>query len=341
MVQIFTTDNPLHPGESHLADLTARARTLEESPAVDAVLVGYSATWPHNQVTAPFVFAATRRLSLIVAHRPGVMAPTAAARYFATLDALSGGRLALNIVVGGADKDLRREGDDLPKAARYERAIEYLDVMKRAWSEQESFDHSGTYFTAERVRHDLRPETGHIPIYMGGDSEDAVEFGATHADRYMLWGEPLAGTGERIERVTQAAARHGRKPSFSLSLRLFVADTDEEAWRAARAAEQAVKDAAGSRQILRSASTDTSTGRERQLAFAGTDVHDDCFWTGLVSLLGGFANSAALVGTPDRVLRSLAAYRDLGIDAFLLTGGVYGIWTPELEDFAARVKREL
>ncbi|MFB6549329.1 MULTISPECIES: LLM class flavin-dependent oxidoreductase [unclassified Streptomyces] len=341
MVQIFTTDNPLHPGESHLSDLATRARTFESSKAVDSVLVGYSSTWPHNQVTAPFVFAATQRLSLIVAHRPGVMAPTAAARYFSTLNALSGGRLAVNVVVGGADKDLRREGDGLPKAARYERAIEYLDVMKRAWSEQDSFDHHGTYFDAERVRHDLRPESGHIPVFMGGDSDDAVQFGATHADRYMLWGEPLAGTRERVERVTRAATAHGRKPSFSLSLRLFVADTDEEAWRQARAAEQAVKDATGSRQIIRSASTDTSTGRERQLAYTGTDVHDDCFWTGLVSLLGGFANSAALVGTPDRVLRALAAYRDLGIDAFLLTGGVYGIWEPALENFAARVKREL
>lgn len=341
MVQIFTTDNPLHPGESHLTDLAARARTFDSSQAVDAVLVGYSSTWPHNQATAPFVFASTQRLSLIVAHRPGVLAPTAAARYFSTLNALSGGRLAVNVVVGGADKDLRREGDRMPKAARYERATEYLDVMKRAWNEQEPFDHHGAYFDAERVRHDLRPDSGHIPIFMGGDSDDAVQFGATHADRYMLWGEPLAGTRERIERVTRAAAAHGRKPTFSLSLRLFVADTDEEAWRQARAAEQAIKDATGSRQILRSASTDTSTGRERQLSLTGTNVHDDCFWTGLVSLLGGFANSAALVGTPDRVLRALAAYRDLGVDAFLLTGGVYGIWEPSLEDFAARVKREL
>ncbi|GAA3311575.1 LLM class flavin-dependent oxidoreductase [Streptomyces cinereospinus] len=341
MVQIFTTDNPLHPGESQLSDLVTRAQALEASEAVDAVLVGYSSTWPHNQVTAPYLFAATERLSLIVAHRPGVMAPTAAARYFATLDALSGGRLALNVVVGGADKDLRREGDALPKTDRYQRATEYLDVMKRAWSEQASFDHHGTYYQAERVRHDLRPANGHIPVFMGGESEDAVQFGATHADRYMLWGEPLAGTAERIARVTEAAAAHGRTPSFSLSLRLFIADTDEEAWRQARAAEQAVKEASGSRAILRSASTDTSVGRERQLAATAQDVHDDCFWTGLVSLLGGFANTAALVGTPERVMRSLAAYRNLGVDAFLLTGGIYGIWEPALEDFAARVKREL
>lgn len=58
-------------------------------------------------------------------------------------------------------------------------------------------------------------------------------------------------------------------------------------------------------------------------------------------MLGGFANSAALVGTPDRVMAALKAYRELGIDAFLLTTGQDGFWEPSLEAFAARVKAEL
>ena len=77
------------------------------------------------------------------------------------------------------------------------------------------------------------------------------------------------------------------------------------------------------------------------MATTQQDVHDDCFWTGLVKLLGGFANSAALVGTPDRVFESLRAYRDLGVSAFLLTTGDEGFWEPSLEDFAVSVKREL
>lgn len=60
-----------------------------------------------------------------------------------------------------------------------------------------------------------------------------------------------------------------------------------------------------------------------------------------MKLLGGFANSAALVGTPDRVMESLARYRDLGVDAFLLTTGPFGIWDASIEEFAQRVKREL
>lgn len=107
------------------------------------------------------------------------------------------------------------------------------------------------------------------------------------------------------------------------------------------AVEKMIVEAEGSNIFMRSSTTDKSVGRNRQLAIAEEEIHDDCFWTRLVSLLGGFANSAALVGAPDRVLESLRCYRDLGVGAFLFTAGPFGIWDAELEPFLQRVKREL
>ena len=341
-MKIFTTGNPFAPGVPDLHALRHRAAEWEASEAIDMVLIGYSAIWPQNIVTSSMIASMTHRLGLIVAHRPGVMHPAHAARMFATLDFLSGGnRLALNLVSGSSDKDLAREGDYTPKAERYARATDYVEFLKRAWTEERSFDYEGAYARAAGVRLLMKPVGNHVPVFMGGESDEAVEFGAKHADTYMLWGEPVAGTRERIERVRKAAAIHGRHPEFSLSLRLFLGSSDEEAWTAARAVEQKIIDSDGSGRFLRSATTDKSVGRERQLATTQQDVHDDCFWTGLVKLLGGFANSAALVGTPDRVFDTLRAYRDLGIGAFLLTTGEDGFWEPSLEQFAARVKREL
>ncbi len=341
-MKIFTTGNPFAPGIPDLDALRRRAAEWEASEAIDMVLIGYSSIWPQNIVTASMIASMTRRLGLIVAHRPGVMHPAHAARMFATLDFLSGGnRLALNLVSGSSDKDLAREGDYTPKAERYARATDYVEFLKRAWTEERSFDYESAYARAAGVRLLMKPVGSHVPVFMGGESDEAVAFGAKHADTYMLWGEPVAGTRERIERVRKAASGHGREPEFSLSLRLFLGDTDEEAWAKARAVEQTIVEAEGSGRFLRSAATDTSVGRERQLATVQQDVHDECFWTGLVKLLGGFANSAALVGTPERVFRSLRAYRDLGIGAFLLTTGDDGFWEPSLEEFAVRVKREL
>ncbi|RRQ25536.1 LLM class flavin-dependent oxidoreductase [Rhodococcus sp. Eu-32] len=341
MVDIFTGLQPLEIGETDPALLIERAYQLNASEAIDRVLVGYSSIWPHNHATAPFLAALTDKLSLIVAHRPGVIDPAAAARYFATLDVLSGGRLAINLVTGGSDKDLHREGDYLPKSERYARASEYLDVMKAAWSTTAAFDHNSRYYKAERIHPLIQPLNKHVPIFMGGESDDAVDFGASHADLYMLWGEPLDGTAQRIERVREAATKYSRPIEFSLSLRLFVGDTDEAAWDAARAVENTILGAQGTTKFLRSSSTDVSVGRNRQLALTEEELHDDCFWTGLVKLLGGFANSAALVGTEDRILESLAKYRDLGISAFLITTGAEAAWDPSLENIARRMKKEL
>ena len=342
-MQIFTTGNPFAPGVPDQAALKRRAAEWEASEAIDKVLVGYSALWPQNMVTASMMAAVTERLGLIVAHRPGVMHPAHAARAFGSLDFLSGGdRLALNIVSGSSDKDLAREGDYTPKAERYARAADYVEFMKKAWEEGPPFDWESPYAKAAGVRMLMKPVGGHVPIYMGGESDEAIAFGAKHADTYMLWGEPVAGTAERIERVRRAAEAHGRAPAFSLSLRLFVADTDEAAWAEARRVEQVIVEAQGSSRFLRSSATDQSVGRDRQLKTTQQDTHDDgVFWTGLVKLLGGFANSAALVGTPDRVFAALRRYRDLGVSAFLLTTGEEGFWEPSLESFALRVKQEL
>jgi alkanesulfonate monooxygenase len=341
MVELFTGIQPLQGDERSPDPLVERAHQMDSSEAIDRVLIGYSSIWSHNHATVPYLLASSTKVSPILAHRPGVMAPTAAARYFATLDVLARGRLALNVVVGGSDKDLMREGDALPKSDRYRRAIEYLDLVRRTWTSPEPFDHHGEFYDATSVSIQARPVQGEVPIFMGGESDEAVDFGARHADLYMLWGEPLAGTKERIDRVRTAATGYGRDMRFSLSLRLFVADTDEEAWAQARDVEAQIQDAQGTNRFLRSSKGDTSVGRQRALALTDEELHDDCFWTGLTKLLGGFANSQALVGSYDRVLDALAAYRNLGVDAFLVTTGAEAQWDPALEEYLMTVKKAL
>jgi alkanesulfonate monooxygenase len=341
MVDFFTGVQPLGLDETDPTAFERRVRELDASDAIDRVLVGYSSIWPHNHATAPYLLALTEKLSPIVAHRPGVMAPVAAARYFATLDVLAQGRLAINVVVGGSDKDLHRESDFTPKAERYDRAVEYLDLVRRTWTEPDSFDHHGRYFTAENVKILTRPHQGQVPIFMGGESDAAVNFGARHADLYMLWGEPFAGTSERIERVRAAADGYGRPMDFSLSLRLFLGDTEDDAWALARDAESRILAAQGTHAFLRSSSTDTSVGRQRALALTDDELHDDCFWTGLTKLLGGFANSQALVGTEEQVLDTLGRYHELGVGTFLVSTGAEASWDPALEDFLLRAKKEM
>jgi len=343
MVKVFTAVEPLVSPEQDMATLRERAELMESSEVLDGVLIGYNSSQPHNHASAAFVLALTQRTKVIIAHRPGVMHPSVAARFFSTLDQLSGGRVSLNIIAGGTDRETEREGDYLPKEERYARATEYVELLRRIWSDPEPIDYDGTYFRMARVNQLIRPVSGGLPIYMGGDSDAALEFGGKVTDTYMLWGEPIEQTRQRVDRIGEVAAKYGRRPLVSLSLRLFLGDTDEEAWTVARAAEETIRQAQPKKPAGRPASALAEVGRQRQMAIAQEgEIHDDCFWTGIMTLMGGFGNTASLVGTPDRIMATLRKYVDVGVDAFLIsTGDGYGMWDRSLESFAARMKAEL
>ena len=298
------------------------------------MLIGYGSASPDGWAIAAAALAATTQLTALVAHRPGVMHPVTAARMAATHHYISGGRLALNVVSGGSPGDQLREGDDLAKEERYTRAIEYMDIVKMVWAATSPVDFIGKYYTLSRAFL-LQPPPSPVPIFMGGASKEALAFGVKHADTYMLWGEPLAETTERVAEIESAARGEGReRPRISTSLRLIVGETPEEAWSKA----EAIAEALGAPRTLRHVN---DVGRQRQLEIAkGSLRHDTNFWTGIMLATGGMGNTSALVGTPDELVASLAAYRELGIDSLLLTGHD-GRWSESLAPLIARVRREL
>ena len=75
-------------------DFTRRHAQAHEDAGFDRVLIGYGSSWPEGTQVAAHVAAHTQRLGLLIAHRPGFVFPTLAARQFATLDQFAGGRVA-------------------------------------------------------------------------------------------------------------------------------------------------------------------------------------------------------------------------------------------------------
>ena len=110
-----------------------------EAAGFDMVLVGYSSSSAEGFLVAMHAAGRTERMSYLVAHRPGFVAPTLFARKVATFDQLTGGRLALHIITGKTDAEQEGDGDFTPKAERYERAQEYLHLMKRTLDRRQAF----------------------------------------------------------------------------------------------------------------------------------------------------------------------------------------------------------
>ncbi len=305
------------------------ARAHEEA-GFDRVLIGYASTQPDGLQVAAHAAAHTERLSYLVAHRPGFLAPTVAARAFATLDQLSQGRVALHTITGGSDKEQARDGDFSTREQRYARSAEFLQILKRAWTEDQPFSFAGEHYRVEDFLSDVKPhQQPRIPIYFGGSSQAAYDVGGAEADVFALWGEPLAETAEQIASVRAAAAAAGRTdggPRFSVSFRPILGATEELAWeRAHRILETSTANIAAVRKkfgpMISGADGPQNIGSQRLLAAAAKgELHDRALWTPIAAAVGAYGNTTALVGTPETVAQALLDYVDLGVTTLLIRG---------------------
>lgn len=294
------------------------ARTAEDN-GFDRLLIGSFATWPDNNQIAAYVLHNTERLGVMLAHRPGFVAPTVAARQLATLDQFSEGRLAVHVISGGTDVDQQRDGDFLAHDERYARTAEYLSVVKQVWSSEQPFDHHGDYYRVKGALSTVKPwRSSGVPIFFGGSSAAAFEVAGRHAEVYALWGESLAQTAETIANVRQAAARHGREDQikFLLAFRPLVADTEEAAWARSRELLAAAKARYPQAPVLHQ---NVGSQRLREAAAQGA-VLDQRLWTEFAAVTGAHGNSTALVGTPQQVADALLEYHKLGVEKFLIRG---------------------
>lgn len=300
--------------------VTRFARAHEDN-GFDRVLIGYHTTAPDGWALASHVAATTERLHVLLAHRPGFVAPTVAARKAITIDNLSNGRFSFNIVTGGSDEDQTRDGDWSTKDQRYRRTDEFLDILRQVWASDLPFDHDGEFYKLRNAFSEAKPllRSG-IPIYFGGASGAAVPVGAKHADVYMLWGEPLGAVRERIAAV-RAAAPAGRAPEFSVSLRPIIGKTEAEAWDKARTYLDRILRQQAPGYLPGASTRPGATGSQRLLDFAAEkEIHDKRLWTPIAAATGAGGNTTALVGTPEQVAESLLDYYDAGVSNILIRG---------------------
>ena len=220
-------------GASFDADYTVRLARAHEETGWDRVLTAYSSGSPDPGQAAAYIACHTDSLQLLLAHRPNLSIPTFAAKTVATLDQISNGRLTLHVITGGNDHEQRREGDTLTHDQRYSRTLEYIQILKQAWTSHEPFDHHGEHYDFDDFVSDVFPVQQPRPeISFGGSSDAAYDVGSAEADIYCLWGEPLAETAEQIETIKQRAKAAGRTtpPKIQVAFRPILGATEEAAW---------------------------------------------------------------------------------------------------------------
>src|SRR5262245_41594848 len=165
-----------------------------EAPSLDA--------WS----TAAALAAVTRRLELMVAVRPTFHHPALLAKEAANIDAISDGRLSLNVVSSWWRDEATQIGVPFDAHdARYARTAEWLDVVKGLWREPR-FSYHGQLYTIEEAVLEPKPRRAPL-IYAGGESEAAKDLTARDADAYVMHGDPPARVAAKIADMRARRAR--------------------------------------------------------------------------------------------------------------------------------------
>jgi alkanesulfonate monooxygenase len=111
-------------------DYTRRFVRYLDDGGFDWTLVAYGSLSADSAQVAQFVVNNSERVKPMLAHRPGFVFPTLAAKSFATIDQIGQGRLGIHIISGGTDAEQRREGDYLSKSERYQRSDEFIEIIR-------------------------------------------------------------------------------------------------------------------------------------------------------------------------------------------------------------------
>lgn len=141
---------------------------------------GYGAEYQHESVAfSHALLAATTQLKVIAAILPGPWQPALAAKQLATIDQLTQGRVAVNIVSGWFKGEFQAIGEHwLEHDERYRRSEEFIRALKGIWT-QDDFTFKGDFYRFNHYSLKPKPLTQpHPEIFQGGSSRAARDMAA-------------------------------------------------------------------------------------------------------------------------------------------------------------------
>ncbi|RTL69036.1 MAG: LLM class flavin-dependent oxidoreductase [Pseudonocardiaceae bacterium] len=270
---------------------------------------------PSGMVLDPFTWAAgiaasTERIGVLATSHAPTMHPIVAAKQAATVDLISAGRFALNVVGGWNRPELEMFGAPLREHdERYDHLQEWLEILRRLWTETDEFDFHGRFFDVVGGVSQPKPAQHRIPIMNAGGSPRGMRFAAEHADLCFLivQAEDEAGIRAQVQGYKDMA-----RQEFGREVRVWThtvvvqrdTDADAEAYLRRFSVEQEDTESVDAWMRLQGANAQVMPpeilAMMRQRMAAGA---------------GGFP----LVGTSETIAERLETLSAAGIDGALLT----------------------
>ncbi len=177
---------------------------------------------------------ATKRIGLGGTVSTSFSEPYNVARQFASLDHISAGRAAWNVVTSANDYAARNFGHTAlpPHALRYERAGEFVDVVNQLWDtwdddafihdrksglffdpkKQHAIHHQGKFFKVDGALNIARSPQGHPVIIQAGASDTGLELAARTAEIVFASASNPQDAKRGYDDLKGRMAKYGRDP---------------------------------------------------------------------------------------------------------------------------------
>jgi FMNH2-dependent dimethyl sulfone monooxygenase len=290
-------------------------------------MASYGAEYQHESTSFSLaLLLATERLKVIAAIHPGLWHPGVLAKLTATVDHLSNGRVAVNVVSGWFKGEFTALGEPwLEHDERYRRSEEFIRAVRGIWTE-DHFNLRGDFYRITDFSLKPKPiQKPHPEVFQGGNSKAARAMAARVSDWYFMNGNSLDGVRAQVDEVRANAAKEGRKVRFGLNAFIIARDTEAEAQDVLR-------------KIIEQADVEAVHGFGEAVKQAGkASPQGEGMWAqskfdDLVQYNDGF--KSGLVGTPQQIAERIVAYKAVGVN--LVLGGFLH-YLEEVEYFGKRV----
>lgn len=288
---------------------------------------GYNAENQHESVSFSHgILAKTERLKVIAAILPGPWKPALAAKQLATIDHLTNGRIAINVVSGWFRGEFDAIGEEWPEHdERYARSEEFICSLKGVWT-QNNFSFDGKYYQFKDYTLSPKPlQKPHIEIFQGGSSRAARDMASRVSDWYFTNGNTPEELKKQIDDIREKAKANNHSVKIGVNAFVIARDTEEDAQAVlreivAKANVQAVKSFGEATREAGAAS------KEGEGNWAKSTFED------LVQYNDGFRTN--LIGTPKQIAERIIELKKVGVD-LVLSGFLHFI--EEVEYFGEKV----
>ena len=244
--------------------------------------------------------------------------PIMAAKQATTIDHITGGRFALNVVTGWHRPEMEMFGAKmLDHDDRYALAVEWLEIIQRLWTAEEEFDYDGKHFKIAKGYLEPKPlQKPFPPVMNAGSSETGRDYAAKYCD--IAFVNTNRGNFDSSKAMVESYRRHARE-EYGRELQIW-----STSYIVQGKTEQQAKDYYDEC-IHQKGDWEAATNLVETMGLNSQGRSPELLRAMKTHFIGGWGGYP-LVGTKEQVVDGLAMLSKLGLD------GVVASWPRYIED---------